>query len=166
MKEEAAKAVVEGLKLANVDFIAYMPDSDFATAQKLVIKDGVFRCVPVCNEATGVCICAGAWLGGRKPALLIPNSGLIVAAWPLTSLCMAYEIPILLVIPYRGDIGDAFWYMGPYRYTTEPLLNMLHIPYRIVRKVEEVSSTIVDSYLSALAWLRPVAVLLTGETIW
>ena len=43
------------------------------------------------------------------------TSGLLVAAWPLTSLCMAWSLPLLLLIPYRGDIGDAFWLMGPYK---------------------------------------------------
>ena len=31
-----------------------------------------------------------------------------------------------LLIPYRGDIGDAFWLMGPYKDTTEPLLKVLN----------------------------------------
>ena len=28
---------------------------------------------------------------------------------------MAWSLPLLLLIPYRGDIGDAFWLMGPYK---------------------------------------------------
>jgi sulfopyruvate decarboxylase subunit alpha len=166
MKEEAANAVVEGLRLAGVNFVAYMPDSDFAIAQKRVIQDGNFKCVPISNEVTGVTVCVGAWLGGLKPALLIPNSGLIVAAWPLVSLCMAYETPLMLVIPYRGDIGDAFWYMGPYTFTTEPLLKTLQIPYHLVEKIGDIQKSIVDAYLSTSSWLKPVAVLLTGETLW
>jgi sulfopyruvate decarboxylase subunit alpha len=119
----------------------------------------------VSNEAIGVGVCAGAWLSGRRPALLVPTSGLLVAAWPLTSLCMAWGLPLLLLIPFRGDIGDAFWLMGPYKDTTEPLLGVLHIPHVVVSKTEEIAKAIVDAQGSTISWQRPVAVLLTGETI-
>jgi sulfopyruvate decarboxylase TPP-binding subunit len=78
---------------------------------------------------------------------------------------MAWSLPLLLLIPYRGDIGDAFWLMGPYKDTTEPLLKVLNAPYRVISKNEEISKAIVDAQGSTISWQRPVAVLLTGETI-
>ncbi|MEM3734911.1 MAG: hypothetical protein QW158_08215, partial [Nitrososphaerales archaeon] len=104
--------------------------------------------------------------GGLKPALLIPNSGLLVASCPLTSLCMAYEVPLALIIAYRGDIGDAFWYMNPYTFTTESILKTLQIPYRIVDLVDDIPSAVRDAFISSIAWQRPVAVLLTGEALY
>jgi sulfopyruvate decarboxylase subunit alpha len=165
MRAEAVEAVVQGLKQAGVDFISLLPDSDFSELQRRVGDDPGFVYVPVSNEAIGVGVCAGAWLGGKKPALLVPTSGFLVAAWPLTSLCMAWGLPLLLLIPYRGDIGDAFWLMGPYKDTTEPLLSVLHIPYVVVSKTEEASKAIVDAQGSTISWQRPIAVLLTGTTI-
>jgi sulfopyruvate decarboxylase subunit alpha len=97
--------------------------------------------------------------------LLVPTSGLLVAAWPLTSICMAWGLPLLLLIPYRGDIGDAFWLMGPYKDTTEPLLKVLNAPYCVISRHEEISKAIIDAQGSTISWQRPVAVLLTGETI-
>ncbi len=165
MQAEAIAAVVRGLKQAGVDFISLLPDSDFSELQQRVGSDRDFTYVPVSSEAIGVGVCAGAWLSGKRPALLVPTSGFLVAAWPLTSLCMAWGLPLLLLIPYRGDIGDAFWLMGPYKDTTEPLLNVLHIPYVVVSKPEEVSKAIVDAQGSTISWQRPVAVLLTGATL-
>ncbi|HEY1232023.1 MAG TPA: sulfopyruvate decarboxylase [Candidatus Binatia bacterium] len=165
MDKAAVDAVVDGLKRAGVDFVSLMPDSDFSVLQDRVVNDPDFTYVPVSNEAIGVGVCVGAWLSGKRPALLVPTSGLLVAAWPLTSLCMAWSLPLLLLIPYRGDIGDGFWLMGPYKDTTEPLLKVLNAPYRVVSKNEEISSTIVDAQGSTISWQRPVAVLLTGETI-
>lgn len=165
MQPQAVEAVLQGLKQAGVDFISLLPDSDFSELQGRVVSDKSFSYVAVSNEAIGVGVSAGAWLSGKKPALLVPTSGLLVAAWPLTSLCMAWGLPLLLLIPYRGDIGDAFWLMGPYKDTTEPLLDVLHIPYVVVRKTEEVAKAIVDAQGSTISWQRPVAVLLTGETI-
>lgn len=165
VQPRAVKEVLQGLKKAGVDFVSLLPDSDFSALQEKVGSDKDFTYVPVSNEAIGVGACAGAWLSGKKPALLVPTSGLLVATWPLTSLCMAWGLPLLLLIPYRGDIGDAFWLMGPYKDTTEPLLQVLHIPYVVVSKTEEVSKAIVDAQGSTISWQRPVAVLLTGETI-
>jgi sulfopyruvate decarboxylase subunit alpha len=165
MEAAAIDAVVNGLKQAGVDFISLMPDSDFSLLQEKVANDSHFTYVPVSNEAIGVGVCAGAWLSGKRPALLVPTSGLLVAAWPLTSLCMAWSLPMLLLIPYRGDIGDAFWLMGPYKDTTEPLLRVLNAPYSVIARNEEIAQAIVDAQGSTISWQRPVAVLLTGETI-
>lgn len=165
MEPAAVDAVVEGLKKSGVDFISLMPDSDFSVLQDRVAKDKDFTYVPVSNEAIGVAVCAGAYLSGKRPALLVPTSGLLVAAWPLTSINMAWGLPLLLLIPYRGDLGDAFWMMGPYKDTTEPLLNVLNAPYAVISKNEEVAKAIVDAQGSTISWQRPVAVLLTGETI-
>jgi sulfopyruvate decarboxylase subunit alpha len=165
MNTVAVDAVIHGLKKAKVDFVSLMPDSDFSMLQERVANDPEFAYVPVSNEAIGVGVCAGAWLSGKRPALLVPTSGLLVAAWPLTSLCMAWSLPLLLLIPYRGDIGDAFWLMGPYKDTTEPLLRVLNAPYSVISKNDEISKSIVDAQGSTISWQRPVAVLLTGETI-
>ena len=35
--------------------------------------------MPECNDGVGFSICAEAWLGGRKPPLIMENSGLRVA---------------------------------------------------------------------------------------
>lgn len=165
MQAAALEAVVQGLKEAGVDFISLLPDSDFSELQTRVSGDNHFTYVPVSNEAIGVGVCAGAYLSGKRPALLVPTSGLLVAAWPLTSICMAWGLPLLMLIPYRGDIGDAFWLMGPYKDTTEPLLQVLSAPYSVISKQEEIAKAIVDAEGSTISWQRPVAVLLTGETI-
>lgn len=165
MEAAAVDAVVDGLKQSGVDFISLMPDSDFSVLQDRVAKDKKFTYVPVSNEAIGVAVCAGAYLSGKRPALLVPTSGLLVAAWPLTSINMAWSLPLLLLIPYRGDLGDAFWMMGPYKDTTEPLLKVLNAPYTVISKNKEVAKAIVDAQGSTISWQRPVAVLLTGETI-
>ena len=165
MQKAAVDAVLNGLTTAGVDFVSLLPDSDFSELQRSVGKDSRFQYMPVSTESIGVGVCAGAWLAGKRPALLIPTAGLLVASWPLTSINMAWSLPLLLLIPYRGDIGDAFWLMGPYKNTTEPLLDVLHIPHRVVSKVEEVPAAIVDAFGSTISWQKPVAVLLTGETI-
>src|ERR1044072_3923135 len=165
MQSRAVDAVLAGLKQAGVDFVSFLPGSDFSELQRKVVADPSFSYVAVSNEAIGVGVCAGAWLSGRRPALLVPTSGLLVAAWPLTSLCMAWGLPLLLLLPFRGDIGDPFWLMGPFKDTPEPLLGVLHIPHILVSKTEDVSKAIVDAQGSTISWQPPVAVLRKKKTI-
>lgn len=165
MNEEAVEAIIGGLKDAGVNFVALLPDSEFSSVQMQLLRDPEMRCVSVSNEAIGVALCAGAWLAGKVPALLVPTSGLLVASWPLTSICMAWGIPMVLIIPFRGDIGDAHWVMRPYQYTTKGALELLQIPYIVVNRTGEVKSAIIAARRSASGWLHPQAVLLTGEVI-
>jgi sulfopyruvate decarboxylase subunit alpha len=165
MKKESVTAIITGLKQAGINFVSMLPDSDFTDAQKTVMADKGFNCVPVSNEAIGFGVCAGAWLGGKKPALLITTDGIVASAFPLTTLNLAKNIPVLMVVPYRGSLGDGIWFVGPMALTTEPLLKDLQVAYTVVRKIDEVAATIKEAQLSAEAWLRPTAVLLAGEVI-
>jgi sulfopyruvate decarboxylase subunit alpha len=142
-----------------------LPDSDFTDAQKAVMADESFTCVPVSNEAIGFGVCAGAWVGGKKPALLITTDGIMAGAFPLTTLNMAKNIPVLMVVPYRGSLGDGIWFVAPMAFTTEPLLTDLHVAYTVIRKIDQVAQAIKEAQLSAEAWLRPAAVLVAGEVI-
>ena len=83
MKGEASEAIVRGLKAAGVDFVAILPDHGFDRVQKRIAEDDVFTYAPVSNESVGAGVCAGAFFGGKTPALMIPTSGFLVAAWPI-----------------------------------------------------------------------------------
>ena len=98
MQKAAVDAVLNGLVTAGVDFVSLLPDSDFSELQRQVGHDSRFQYLPVSTESIGVGVCAGAWLAGKRPALLIPTAGLLVASWPLTSVNMAWGLPLLLLI--------------------------------------------------------------------
>jgi sulfopyruvate decarboxylase subunit alpha len=165
MNPRTSIAIVEGLKQAHVDTVAILPDHGFADVQRMISEDPRFTYVPVSNEGIGVGVCAGLYLGGKVPAIMIPTSGLLVSLWPLGSLNQLWGIPLLLLIPYRGDVGDAFWVMRTYKFTTEPVLDALHIPYVIVREIAEVEQAIKDAVASSFAWQNPICVLFSGETL-
>jgi len=166
MKHEHALIVYEALKDSGINFVAYLPDDQIHDAQKLVSLDPGFTTVAVANEAEGVAACAGAWLGGAKPALLIADSGFLVATWPLASLSVSYGIPVLIIIAHRGEVGDrANWRFITYKFTTEPLLQTLQIPYVRASEPGETKEVIMGAKLSTFLWQHPVAVLLSGEIL-
>ena len=165
MKLEKAQLVIQGLKEAGVDFAAGVPDAQFIEVYKMLAEDRDIKYVGAANEAEATGIGFGAWFGGKKPALILATSGLLVATYHLARINLLHEVPVLVVIPYRGDIGDPRW-LGLYKKTTEPGLNAMDIPYRIVSRPEDIVRTIKDCNESARAWLKPVAVLLNEEALW
>ena len=136
MQEATVRAIVDGLKDAGIDFVVYMPDSFFFETIGMLERDPAFECVSVPNESVGMCLAAGAWLGGRKPVMLMENTGLFVAMNALTRFHQPFGIPVLMLISYRGDAGDGFWMVTDIGRAFEPVLHDLGIAYERVDEPE------------------------------
>jgi len=165
MKQEAVTVVIEGLKEAEVNFITYLPDSLSGPVFEALCREPAFETVAVSHESIGIAACVGAWFGGKVPAAMISTCGLLASALHLTTVCRLWGVPILLVIPYRGDLGDAqppFWI---YTLTIEPVLRDLQVPSKIAGKVDEVRPAIKAAVVSGRSWLKTTAVLLTGDVL-
>ncbi len=164
MNIDKARAVVDGLREAGISFAVGLPDSQFHEVYELMNQDPSFRYVGVGNEGEGAAVAMGAWFGGKKPVLIIATSGLLVATFSLARLHLK-EVPLLVVIPYRGDLGDPRW-MGIYKKYTEPMLDVMDIPYRVVSHPGEIKKALIECHECAEKWLKPVVVLITGEALW
>jgi sulfopyruvate decarboxylase subunit alpha len=70
----AAAAIVAGLKKAGIDFVATLPDEKMLGLIRAIEKDTDLKHVPLCREEEGIGICAGAYLAGRKTAIVMQNS--------------------------------------------------------------------------------------------
>ena len=166
MLNDAAQAALAGLKEAGIDFVSGLPDGWQRNLHELVDADPDIRYVPVCNEGVGFSVCAGAWLGGRKTALIMENSGLRVAAEYIARISLGCGVPVVLLLSYRGDLGDTEHWSIPHAIVVEPLLKTLRIPYQIVRHRADLRATIKRAHRLAEAQLHPVAVLISGDCIW
>lgn len=90
--------------------------------------------IPATREDEALGIATGAHLAGRRPIVLMQNSGLGSAINPLASLDMLYKIPMLLLISWRGYQGkDApeHLIMGE---VTIKLLEDIGIPVQVISK--------------------------------
>jgi phosphonopyruvate decarboxylase len=74
---------------------------------KSLINYAINECeyVAAANEGDAVAIASGAYMGGKKPVVLMQNSGLTNAASPLTSLNYPFRIPLLGFVSLRGEPG-------------------------------------------------------------
>jgi phosphonopyruvate decarboxylase len=116
------------------------------------------------REDVAVGMAAGAWFAGRRPAVLMQNSGLGTSLNALASLSLMYGLPALLVVTWRGHGGrDAPEHilMGE---ISPRLLELLGIPHRVLRAT---------SLEADLAWavsvmdraMQPVALLVPPKVV-
>jgi sulfopyruvate decarboxylase alpha subunit len=83
---------------------------DFFTGVPCSILGGIIKAlgtdyIPSVREDTAIGMASGAYLGGKKPCVLMQNSGLGYSLNVLTSLNLIYKIPVLLLVSYRGFGG-------------------------------------------------------------
>ena len=160
---EAAKTIVDGLKRAGINFVATLPDINLADLLREVEEDRDFIHVPVCREEEGIGICAGAYLVGKKCAAIMQNGGFFNSTNAIVSTSLQYQIPILLLIYYAGDIGDrTFSTTGS---MTEPVLQALGVRYYVMRDTGDAPELIKRAEILADDSKRPVALLLTKEVL-
>ena len=160
MRKDAAALVVQGLKQAEISVIATLSESWLHEVHRQLAQDPYFKLIPVANEAEGVGICAGMWLGGKRAAIMMENSGVRVAC---ESLARLQGIPVFMMMSYRGDWGDPPWWAASMGATTEPLLGALRIPYRVVRDDDEIISKISGAVNTLNAYKTHVALVFGGE---
>jgi sulfopyruvate decarboxylase subunit alpha len=161
--QQCAASIVAGLKKAGIDFVATLPDEKIVEVIRAVEADIQLMHVPLCREEEGIGICAGAYLAGKKTAIIMQNAGLLNSCNALTTTSLQFQIPVLLLIYYAGDIGDrGFTTLGS---VTEPVLQALGIRAYVLRNADEVDGLLRGAQILADDAKKPVAVLLSKNVL-
>jgi sulfopyruvate decarboxylase subunit alpha len=160
---EAAKTIVSGLKSAGINLVATLPDINLSDLLREVEEDQDILHVPLCREEEGIGICAGAYLVGKKCAAIMQNGGFFNSNNAIVSTLLQYQIPLLMLIYYAGDIGDrTFSTTGS---MTEPVLQALGIRYYVMRDINDAPELIKRAQVLTEDAKRPVALLVTKEVL-
>jgi len=155
---ENATVILTALKDAGVNVVASLPDRGLVRVVEALFQDNEIRHVPLSREEEGVGICTGAYLTGKRCALVMQNGGLLNACNALATTALQFQIPMLLVVLYSGARGDpAFPVLGQ---VTEPVLDALSIPYHQIERIEDAPAVIGGALVQAYNMKKPVAVLL------
>ena len=126
------------LKALGFDFYSGVPCSFL----KNLINYSINECnyIAAANEGDAVAIAAGAYLGGRKPVVLMQNSGLTNAISPLTSLTYPFKIPVLGFVSLRGEPGlhdePQHELMGE---ITKQMLDLMQIKWEFLSPIDHVA---------------------------
>ena len=157
----AAQTILEAIRGAGINLVATLPDVNLSDLLRAVEESRELIHVPVCREEEGIGICAGAYLVGKKCAAIMQNGGFFNSNNAIVSTLLQYQIPLLLLIYYAGDVGDrTFSTTGS---LTEPVLQALGIRYYVMRETGDAAELIRRAQILAEDSKRPVALLLTKE---
>ena len=89
------------LKEKGFNFFTGVPCSILKDVINYLSEDPDVPYIPATREDEAIGIATGAYLAGKKPVVLMQNSGLGNSIGTLASLVLLYEIPLLLLISWR-----------------------------------------------------------------
>lgn len=89
-----------------VDFFVSVPCSLLGEFMEILEADPAIDYTPVSREEEGIGILAGAYLAGRRPAIVMQNSGYGNIVNAVCSLTNYYRIPIVMLVSHRGSPGE------------------------------------------------------------
>jgi sulfopyruvate decarboxylase subunit alpha len=130
------EAIVHCMLAEGIDFVCSVPCVMLAGVIRRIEQAPVAH-IPVTREEEGVGIAAGASLGGRRPALLMQNSGLGNSINALLSLTKLYGLPLPLIISQRGGKGEKVLAQMPMGKALLNLLKAARIDYVRIKKRED-----------------------------
>lgn len=165
MRQETVDAIISGLKAAGVSIVCYLPDSLFKELYPALDADPDIRTIRVTNEGEGAAICGGIFLSGKRAVLIMENSGLRAAVEPLARMGMGAGIPVVMLMSYRGELGENNWWAIPHGMTMEPVLDAMRIPYRVVDEQRRIERSISEAFEWSYTAYYHSAVVIGGELV-
>ena len=154
------------LKSVGISLISALPETWLVHLMQMADDDPEMTLIRLNKEEEGVGISAGAHFAGRKSAMLMQNHGLLASVNGFVSVAQLYRIPLLMVISYRGEMGERDPWQTEGGLVTEPLLQSLGIVYRKLSDPATVAHEVRQAQTLAESSLRPVALLLTRDLMW
>jgi sulfopyruvate decarboxylase TPP-binding subunit len=156
-----ARRVVEELHRVGVTHVVWLVDTESRFMHDALTADPNLTIVPICREAEGLAVAMGLWIGGKKPVVIIQNTGFLESGDSVRGLGLDCQLPLVLLVGYRGfhrtqPITDsAAIYL-------EPTLKAWTLPYQLVETDEDVPR-IGQAFELAAERRQPVAVLIGRE---
>jgi len=123
--------VIQILRENGIDCVATLPCDK---ARDLFFRlPEAFPHIGLTREEDGVGVCAGAYLAGKRPAMVIQSSGLGNMLNALLSLDRTYGIPLPILASWRGCEGEKIPAQVPFNRALPGILQAAEIPYHVIR---------------------------------
>ena len=157
---DSSEAVYQGLKAAGIDFIVSVPCINLGKILEIIDADEEITHVPVTREEEGIGVCAGAYFGGKKTAILMQNSGLGNCVNALGSLYQLYSLPLVMIMSHRGTEGEPIIGQVPMGKATPKVLEAMELKYFNPKTPEEAKKIVANSWKKSTEEKSPISILL------
>ena len=129
---------IADILIANeVGFVTTVPCKQLAGVIEEIDRRPEFLHVPSNKEDEGMGLCAGAFMGGKRAAIIMQNTAIGVTINTLATLIQFYRMPLPMLISYRGELGEPVACQVEMAVHTKALLAQLHIPTYHFHKPED-----------------------------
>jgi len=128
------------LAAAGIDLVIAVPCKYVANLLTQIGQDDRFQLVYPSREEEGLGIAAGAFLAGRKPLLVVQNSGLGTLLNAHCSLNQFYGLPLGFIVTHRGDELEKVPAQIPMGQVTEGLLDLMKVECVPLRDPSDLSA--------------------------
>ena len=155
------ETVLGEIKKNSVTHIVWLPDSETNWLYVLMKAEPSLAVVAVSREGLAYSLAAGLFAGGKTPIILIQNTGLMESGDSLRGWALGLNIPVVLMVGYRGWTRHGVTQDTAAVYT-EPFLNAFRINYYLVENNAD-APRISVAFEEARKTRRPVAVLVGDE---
>tara|TARA_B100001179_G_C18251810_1_gene258628 strand:- start:139 stop:540 length:402 start_codon:yes stop_codon:yes gene_type:complete len=128
---------------------------------QLLTNEPTLDLVPVCREGETMAIAAGLWVGGKRPIVLIQNTGIFEAGDSIRGLGLDVNQPLVMLVGYRGWSRHGLTRDSAARFI-EHILHAWGISYYLI-ETDEDADRISLAIEEADKTHKPVAVLVGTE---
>lgn len=154
----------EAIKDSDIDLILSLPCIMLKGLLQLIEEKNEIQHISITREEEGVGIAAGAYLGGKTPAILIQNSGLGNSVNAIKSLLQLFKIPIIFIMSHRGAEGEKIMAQIPMGQLTPDLLDLLKIEKFIIDSKEKIKN--IKKAVELSKSLEISTAILLKKTLW
>ncbi|MHA1977583.1 MAG: sulfopyruvate decarboxylase subunit alpha [Candidatus Hodarchaeales archaeon] len=152
------------LRENRIDVLLTNPCARLQTILKLLSETEDFDVLEITREEHRVGIAAGAYMAGRKPAILIQSTGIGNMLNTVASLTLTYQFPLLIVASWRGVIDEPIAAQNIFGRAVQELLAALKIETYIIDDKLDFSSF--RGKIHEVYAQRKVLVLLCSPRVW
>lgn len=154
-------AVLDELHKNEVTHVVWLPDTETNYLYDRLATDPGLQIVPVTREGESFAIAAGLWVGGSKPVVIIQSTGLFESGDSIRGLALDIDIPLVVLVGYRGWTRHGATPDSAARFT-EPILHAWGINYYLV-EADADAERISMAFEEARQTERPVSCLMGAE---
>ncbi|WP_421703136.1 sulfopyruvate decarboxylase subunit alpha [Aliiroseovarius sp.] len=164
MAKEMDKRIIGDFVDNGVDFVTSVPCKQLAGVIEVLDQTPAITHVPSNKEDEGMGLCAGAYMGGMRPAIFMQNTALGVVVNTLATLIQFYQIPLPMLISYRGEVGEPVACQVEMALHTKAILDQLHIPTYHFHKPEDANE--LPGILNHTQMCSKPVAILTDASFW
>ncbi|MCH8898471.1 MAG: hypothetical protein IIC33_09305, partial [Chloroflexi bacterium] len=96
------QTVLNEMKKNGVSHVIWLPDSETNWLYMLMQEEPSLDLIAVSREGQAFSTAAGLSVGGKKPIILIQNTGMMESGDSLRGWGMGMNIPVVMMVGYRG----------------------------------------------------------------